>query len=306
MAGSRRLILSGLLVVLAIFVVRALPRVFVASRFAVDVEIPASRRRALACWRGSISCRRLHGSRGCRPAIPVPALHAAIPRRPDGAAADARRRGRRSGDGRFRRPGVSSLSIPWLWMPLVMWWPPFSEGIAGGNVQIAISRRSSTCSCAGQARRGRHARATSATQRRAARWSAAWPPWIGAAEVSQPHAWVDAVRDIDRVAAIACLVVAELVTAATLLLAGHGSLAGAGSSLRLASDPAWAAGGYALVTASAARSRAGDRCRLPGSWAVRASAFGRRLDRASIRDRHPFLAHLRAVAPASGDADHPS
>ena len=30
------------------------------------------------------------------------------------------------------------LAIPWLWVPLFLAWPPFSEGIVGGNIQIAL------------------------------------------------------------------------------------------------------------------------------------------------------------------------
>ena len=30
------------------------------------------------------------------------------------------------------------LAIPWPWMPFVLAWPPFSEGIFGGNVQVVV------------------------------------------------------------------------------------------------------------------------------------------------------------------------
>ena len=30
------------------------------------------------------------------------------------------------------------LAIPWRWVPLVLLWPPFSEGLLGGNIQIVL------------------------------------------------------------------------------------------------------------------------------------------------------------------------
>src|SRR4029077_1254933 len=65
-------------------------------------------------------------------------------------------------------------------------------------------------------------------------------------KVSQPHAWIYVL--VHRpVAAIGGLVVAVLVMAATVAVTGIDPWRSWVEQLRLASDPAWAAGGYALT-----------------------------------------------------------
>ena len=137
------------------------------------------------------------------------------------------------------------LSIPWLWLPLVLVWPPFSEGVVGGNVQIVIFAAFVYLFYApGHAPWFARPRDIGDPSTSGA-MVAGLATVIGAIKVSQPHAWIYALFR-RPVAAIAGLIVAVLVMAATLSFTGIDPWRNWVEQLRLAGDPAWAAGGYAL------------------------------------------------------------
>jgi len=138
------------------------------------------------------------------------------------------------------------LSVPWLLLPLFLLWPPFSEGIFGGNVQIVIFAAFVYLFFAPGGVPW-HARPRDiADPSTSGAMVGGLATVIGAVKVSQPHAWVYAL--VHRpMAAIAGLVVAALVVASTLSFTGTDPWLSWVAQLRLASDPAWAAGGYALT-----------------------------------------------------------
>jgi hypothetical protein len=137
------------------------------------------------------------------------------------------------------------LSIPWLWLPLFLVWPPFAEGIAGGNLQIALFAAYVYLFFApgGVAWSARPRDIGEPTT--SGLMVGGLATVIGAVKVSQPHAWVYALRHRPRPAIIG-LVVALLLTALTLALTGTALWRSWVAQLRLASDPAWASGGIAL------------------------------------------------------------
>jgi len=112
------------------------------------------------------------------------------------------------------------LAIPWRWMPLVLAWPPFSEGIFGGNVQVLLFAAfvylfwQAPNASERVPRVG--ASATSATE------SGGLSTFIGAIKVSQLQPWIYVLRHRP--------------------LAALGALAVLG-----ASDPGWDLGGIAVT-----------------------------------------------------------
>lgn len=245
MTGPRRLLLTGLLLVFAIFVARALVRILVTSRFAVDVEIPL---RATARWLAG-EPPYLASAFSVRGGADLPFLYppytlpffaglTVLPRALVDLVVVAAMMV--SAVLACRR-----LSIPWLWVPLLLAWPPFSEGIVGGNLQIALFAAFvflffAPGGASWEARpRDIREPATSGGM------VGGLATFVGAVKVSQPHAWVYALRHRPR-AALAGLVVATLVTAMTLSLTGTDLWRSWVEQLRLATDPAWASGGFAL------------------------------------------------------------
>jgi len=138
----------------------------------------------------------------------------------------------------IRRLGVR----PILW-PLVLAWPPFSEGIYGGNIQIALfalftfvfwTRRAS-----GPAE-PRELVQTAADLR-----VGITATLIGAIKVSQPHAWL---RVLTRrpVEAIAGAAVVGVVAVATLTITGFAVWGDWIAQLQRATATDWELGGIAL------------------------------------------------------------
>ena len=225
---------------------RTLGNVFVVSRFAVDIEIPL---RAAERWlagqppylanafsvRGGANLPFLYPPF----TLPLFASMTVLPRTlvevviVAALAASAILACRR-------------LSIPWLWLPLVLLWPPFSEGIVGGNVQIVIIAAFVYLFFApgGVPWFARPRDIGDPTT--SGPMVGGLATLIGAVKVSQPHAWLYALFR-RPVAAVAGLVVAMLVMAATLAFTGIDPWRSWVEQLRLAGDPAWAAGGYALM-----------------------------------------------------------
>jgi len=137
------------------------------------------------------------------------------------------------------------LSIPWLWLPLFLAWPPFSEGLVTGNVQIALFTAFVYLFFTSGGSPWRARPRDIADPATSGALVGGLATVIGAIKVSQPHAWVYALRYRPR-AAVAGLLVAALVVGATLSLTGTALWFDWVAQLRLASDPAWDIGGIAL------------------------------------------------------------
>ena len=132
------------------------------------------------------------------------------------------------------------LGIPLRWMPAVLVWPPFAEGILSGNVQVFIF----AAFVALLVGRGE---ATARDDRRPA------GPWLRGLliavttflKVSQPHVLVNAARWERRAAAVAVVAVALLALASVAFM-GTGVWFDWIDQLRRAADPDWALGGPSL------------------------------------------------------------
>ena len=245
MNGPRRLLVTGLLAILLIVVLQALIGIVVIPRFAVDIEIPL---RAADRWLAG-QPTYLAEAFTAPPGVDLPFLYPPFTL-PFLAAFDALPRGLvdLAGVAGLLACGVFAcrrLAIPWVWVPLLIAWPPFSEGIFSGNVQIALFAAFAylVFRPGGLPWRPRPRdlsdRATSDLM------VSGLSTFIGAIKITQPHAWVFALRHRWR-AAVAGAVVAALVVLATLPLTGIGTWWDWLAQLRLANDPAWAPGGIAM------------------------------------------------------------
>jgi hypothetical protein len=246
LTGPRRLLTGALVVLLAILIVKALiGTVLIAPRFAVDLEIPL---RAAERWLAGappyLASAFASPPGATQPflyppyTLPFYAVLTELPRNLVGVVAV----------GAMLAAAIAAcrrLGIPWLWMPVVLAWPPFAEAIFGANIQMALFA----------------AFVFLFYRVGAARWAPvdrdisdpAEPAWligglatvVGAVKVSQAHAWVYALRRRPR-AALAGAVLAGLIVLATLPLTGTQSWFDWVNQLGLASDTAWDLGGFAI------------------------------------------------------------
>jgi hypothetical protein len=138
------------------------------------------------------------------------------------------------------------LGIPWLWLPLVLAWPPFAEAIFGANVQmllfaafIFLFYRS------GAGRWEPRARAIEDPAESAA-FVGVLATAVGAIKVSQPHAWLYVLRHRPIGAFIGAIVALAIMAAATLVT-GFQPWFDWVAQLRLASDTTWDLGGFAIT-----------------------------------------------------------
>jgi hypothetical protein len=136
MNGPRRLLIGALVLLLALLNVKALVgTVLIAPRFAVDVEIPL---RAAERWLAGappyLASAFTSQAGATQPflyppyVLPLFALLTELPRMLVGTVAVAIMLA--AAIAACRR-----LGIPWLWLPLVLAWPPVIESIFGANVQ---------------------------------------------------------------------------------------------------------------------------------------------------------------------------
>jgi hypothetical protein len=134
------------------------------------------------------------------------------------------------------------LGIGWRWIPLMLVWPPFAEGLIAANIQVAVfaafvlvlngagngGRRPGPGRLASPLVRGPLAAATTFLK------------------VSQPHVVVHLLRWHRRAAAIAILAIGSLVVV-TLPLTGTTIWTEWIEQLRRAANPGWALGGPTLA-----------------------------------------------------------
>lgn len=137
------------------------------------------------------------------------------------------------------------LRIPWIWVPLALLWPPFSEGIVSANIGIPIFGAFVFLFYREGGSTWRPAPRDVAAPDESDARIGALATLQGAVKTSQPHAWLFILRRRPRAAILgaAALIV---IAASTLLLTGFGPWFDWVSQLRLASDPTWDLGGIAV------------------------------------------------------------
>src|SRR6478752_140117 len=135
----RRLLLAALVVLLAILNVKALlGTVLIDARFAVDMEIPL---RAAERWMAGqppyLASAFTSPPGATQPflyppfVLPFFAVLSELPRALVGAVAVLAMLG-------GAIVACRRLGIPWIWLPVVLTWPPFAEAIFGANVQMLL------------------------------------------------------------------------------------------------------------------------------------------------------------------------
>jgi hypothetical protein len=140
------------------------------------------------------------------------------------------------------------LSIPWRWLPFVLLWPPFFEGLIGGNIQVVLF-----AAFVGLLYRRPAAKAAfNPTERLVGEDSR--PAWLdgllavvnGAMKPAQAHPWFLVLRRRPRAALLGAGIVV-IVIAISLVLTGPGLWFDWFAQLARGSDPDWPLGGAGLT-----------------------------------------------------------
>ena len=234
------------MVLLALLIVKALVgTVLIAPRFAVDMEIPL---RAAERWLAG-EAPYLASAFTSPPGATQPFLYppyvlpflrvlTELPRMLVGTVAVAIMLA--AAIAACRR-----LGIPWLWLPLVLAWPPFAESIFGANVQtLLFAAFVFLFYRVGAAPWDPRARDVS-DPGESGLLVGGLAAIVGAVKVSQPHPWIYVLRYRPR-AAIAGRSSSIVVVAATVPLTGIDLWFDWTRQLQLAGDPTWDLGGFAM------------------------------------------------------------
>ena len=246
MHGPRRLLVVGMVIILSTLTAKALMEtVLIGPRFAVDLEITLrAAERWLASDRPYLPDAFTSPPGATQPflyppyTLPLFALLSAVPRQALAvivvgvllvvAVLTCRR-----------------LAIPWKWVPLALAWPPFAEAIFGANIQVVLVAAFVFLFYRPTAvpwrPRARDLTDPAESTARIAALSTA----VGVIKVSQLHAWVYVARHRWR-AAVAGAVAVLSIIAGTLPLTGIGPWFDWIAQIRLAGDPTWDLGGFAL------------------------------------------------------------
>ncbi len=246
MNGPRRLLIAGLLAILAILVVKALiGTVLIAPRFAVDMEIPL---RAAERWQAGgqpyLASAFTSPPGATQPflyppcLLPFFALLTAVPRWLIGSLAVGVMLG--ASIAACRR-----LGIAWLWLPLVLAWPPFAESIFGANIQTLLFAAFVFLFYRVSGAPWRPPARDISDPAESPALIGALATLVGAIKISQPHPWLYVLRHRPRSALGGALAVI-LIVAATIPLTGTNPWLDWVAQLRLASDPTWDLGGFAI------------------------------------------------------------
>lgn len=246
MTGPRRLLIGALVVLLTLLVVKALVEtVLIGPRFAVDMEIPL---RAAERWLAGeppyLSSAFTSPPGATQPflyppyVLPFFALLSELPRMLVGTVAVAMMLA--AAIAACRR-----LGIPWLWLPLVLAWPPFIESIFGANVQtLLFAAFVFLFYRVGAAPWDPRTRDVS-DPAESGLLIGGLATIVGAVKVSQPHPWIYVLRHRPK-AALAGALVVIVVIAATVPITGIGLWFDWTKQLQMAGDPTWDLGGFAM------------------------------------------------------------
>ncbi len=241
-----RLLVGALVAILAILEIKALVgTVLIAPRFAVDLEIPL---RAAERWLGGgppyLASAFTSPPGATQPflyppyTLPVLAVLTELPRQVAGLLA----------------VGLSllvavitcrRLEIPWIWVPLVLMWPPFAESIFGANVQVILFAAFVFLFYARGGSPWRPDARDVSDPAGSSGLVGGLATLVGAIKVSQPHPWIYVLRHRPRAAIAGAIGIAAIVLA-TLPMTGLGLWSDWLAQLRLAADPTWDLGGFAL------------------------------------------------------------
>ena len=140
---------------------------------------------------------------------------------------------------------VRRLRFPWLWVPLVLAWPPFTEGIVDGNIAILMFLAFVALFYRASGSPWRPAPRDVSEPTESAAQAGLLATFIGALKVSQPHAWLFVLHYRWRGAVIGAVAMAALVLA-TLPFTGIDIWFDWLAQVRRASDTTWDLGGFAL------------------------------------------------------------
>jgi Glycosyltransferase family 87 len=140
------------------------------------------------------------------------------------------------------------LAVPWRWVPLILLWPPFLEGLLGGNIQILLFA-TFVGLLFGPPRPGAAFHPVERAPGRDAR-----PAWVdgllsvanAAIKPSQAHPWLLVLRQRPGAAVLGAAIVGSCV-AASLAVTGPTAWLDWLTQLGRASDPAWIYGGAGLA-----------------------------------------------------------
>ena len=138
------------------------------------------------------------------------------------------------------------LGIPWIWLPLVLLWPPFAESIFGANVQTLLFAAFVFLFYRPGAMPWSPPPRDVADPQESAPLIGGLATIVGAVKISQPHPWLYVLRH-RPVAALGGAIVVIAIVAATVPLTGTALWFDWIAQLRLASDTTWDLGGFALA-----------------------------------------------------------
>ncbi|MFL5675761.1 MAG: glycosyltransferase family 87 protein [Chloroflexota bacterium] len=247
MNGPRRLLVGALVVLLAILTVRAhLTTTLVDPNVGVDVEIPLrAADRWLAGGEPYLAQSFVSGTGADLPflyppfTLPLFAVLSWLPRQPVlwasvalllGAAVVTLRR----------------LRIPWLWVPLVVAWPPFVEGIIHANLTILLFLAFVILFYKATGSPWRADPRDVSRPNESVVEVGGLATVIGAVKASQSHAWLFVLHYRWRAAVVGAIGVVALVLL-TVPVIGTDAWFDWIAQLGRASDPTWAYGGFALT-----------------------------------------------------------
>jgi hypothetical protein len=247
MNGPRRLLIGALVVLLTLLIAYALVgTILIAPRFAVDMEIPLRAAERWLAGEAPYQASAFTSPPGATQpflyppyVLPFFALLTDLPRMLVGAVAVAI----------MLVASVLAtrrLGIPWIWLPLVLLWPPFAESIFGANVQtllfaafVFLFYRSGATPWSPPPR-------DVADPQESGPLIGALSTIVGAVKISQPHPWLFVLR-YRPVAALGGAIVVIAIVAATVPRTGTAIWFDWVAQLRLASDTTWDLGGFALA-----------------------------------------------------------
>jgi hypothetical protein len=246
MTGPRRLLVGALVALLVLLDVKALlGTVLINARFAVDMEIPL---RAAERWMAGqppyLASAFTSEPGATQPflyppfVLPLFAALSELPRVVVGAGAVV---------GMLVAAILTCrrLGIPWLWLPVVLTWPPFAEAIFGANIQMLLFAAFVFLFYKVAAGRWKPSDRDVAAPDESDVQVGGLAILVGAVKVSQVHAWVYVLRHRPR-AAVGGALAAAMVVLATLGVTGTDLWFSWLDQLRLASDTTWDLGGFAI------------------------------------------------------------